>query len=277
MSLTFAAAQPDPSLKRYVLGYFLLSDDHIAIADEQRADVGGLTFVLDGHGHYHFAKNRKVTISPVTLNGPTTAHVAFRASGPLRFLVVSLQPEFWTGLAHCEAHAIADDALDARLCLRDDPEPLQRALAACNTVAEMAPRIDAYLMRMIKPLPDDQRQVVSVIRGWLLASTFPEVADLYAQSPLSERQMVRLANRYFGAPPKVLSRKYGALRTASDILKSGGEIPASAFDHYSDHSHLIREVKRFTGLTPRQLMTGANPIMRITLDPVFYRELEPVS
>jgi AraC-like DNA-binding protein len=277
VSLTFAAAQPDPALRRYVLGYFLLSDDHAAIADEQRADVGGLTFVLDGHGHYHFAKNRKVTISPVTLNGPTTARVAFRASGPLRFLVVSLQPEFWTGLALCEAHAIADDAWEAGLCLRDDPEPLRLALAACKNVEEMAPQIDAYLTHMITPLPDDQRRVIGLIRNWLLATTFPEVSDLYEQSPVSERHTVRLANRYFGAPPKVLSRKYGALRTASDILKNGGEIPSSAFDHYADHSHLIREVKRFTGLTPRQLMTGANPIMRITLNPVFYRELEPVT
>jgi AraC-like DNA-binding protein len=55
-----------------------------------------------------------------------------------------------------------------------------------------------------------------------------------------------------------------------------GRIPAEAIAHYADRSHLIREVKRVTGQTPRQLMNNSSPVMRITLHPSNFKELEPI-
>ncbi|MFX4827852.1 hypothetical protein ABTB65_19075, partial [Acinetobacter baumannii] len=37
-------------------------------------------------------------------------------------------------------------------------------------------------------------------------------------------------------------------------------------DGFYDQSHLIREVKQFTGLTPGQLLAAPSPLARMTID-----------
>lgn len=277
MALNLALAVPALALRPYVLGYFLVSHDQVSIIDNQRADVGGLTFVLNGSGRYVFDGDHEVQIAPVTLNGPTTSNVQIQAVGPLRFVVISLQPDFWGGLAHCPADMVADSGCEAHLCLKVDPAATHARLVQCKTVEEMAPIIDAYLMPMINPLSPDHRTAIETIRAWIAASLFPHVPDLYDQFTLSARQVIRIANRYFGSPPKVLARKYGALRTASAILAEDEAVLDIARSHYADHSHMIREIRRFTGVTPRQLLTGVNPLMRITLLGSNFRELAPLA
>ena len=91
---------------------------------------------------------------------------------------------------------------------------------------------------------------------------------------MSDRQLARIANRYWGAPPKALARKYTALKTASHIVARDGDVPAEALHHYSDQSHIIREVRRVTGQTPRQLRTQASSMMRLALNPANFWELQ---
>jgi hypothetical protein len=87
---------------------------------------------------------------------------------------------------------------------------------------------------------------------------------------------MRISNIYYGSPPRALARTYGALKTASSIVMNEGRIPDEAIAHYADAPHLIREVKRVTGQTPRQLMNSSSPVMRITLHPSNFKELEPI-
>mgnify|MGYP000861507910 CR=1 FL=1 len=51
------------------------------------------------------------------------------------------------------------------------------------------------------------------------------------------------------------------------IITQNGDLPPEALRHYADQSHLIREVKRVTGQTPRQLRTQASPTLRKALHP----------
>ncbi len=86
---------------------------------------------------------------------------------------------------------------------------------------------------------------------------------------------MRLANRYFGAPPKLLSRKFRALRTASRLIGTRGPVPEALVADYADRAHMIREVKHFTGMTPRNLQINSSPIMQITLHPDNFRAEAP--
>ena len=64
------------------------------------------------------------------------------------------------------------------------------------------------------------------------------------------------------------------MQTAAHILAHDGTPPAEALAHFADPSHLIREVKRVTGQTPRQLRTQASPLMRVALNPANFWELQ---
>ena len=52
------------------------------------------------------------------------------------------------------------------------------------------------------------------VDAWLEDSQSPEIDDLIAATGLSRRQVERKCNALYGAPPKLLARKYRALRAA---------------------------------------------------------------
>jgi AraC-like DNA-binding protein len=274
MQLSFA--NPDRALRPYITAYYLFEDDAAVIADTQRADCGHIRFFLDGHGFQTLPNGEHMASTPIMLMGPHSKYSHFNVQGPLRFAGCSLMPCAWGGLLRCEASSLLDGACDGASFLAVEDDDLIARLAQCRSIEGMAPILDAVLLQRISDIPPEHIRVNGTIQAWLKSSLFPDVQTLYAACKLGERQVSRIGNRYWGAPPKALSRKYGALRTASHILKNDGAVPDEARHHYSDASHLIREVKRVTGMTPRQLKSISNMILRITLDETHFRELNPI-
>ncbi len=275
MHLSFA--EPAAPILPYVSVYYLFEEDRPLIDDSQRADCGHLRLFLEGDGHQNLPNGTRIQSSPVMLLGPHSVASRFTVRGPLRFVGCSLKPRAWGGgLLTFEADDLLDGGCDGSAGLKGQNEVLTARLKECETITEMAPILDHYFTGLIRPLPPEHDAVVEAIRAWLKADIFPDVEALYAVCKPSERQVARISNRYWGAPPKSLARKYGALRTASHILNHAGAVPEAARHHYADHSHLIREIKRVTGMTPRQLNTISNMILRITLDEQHFRELQPL-
>ncbi len=275
MNLTFAA--PCQAMRRYVTTYFLFTEEHAIIEDQQRADNGFLHLLLEGDGHYLFRDGRRAYSAPAFLSGPNTSSSIFSVSGPLRYVGLGLQPDWWGGVVGLTADSLAENAIDAAPYLNFNVDDLIHKLRRMSHIEQMAGVLDTCFLPQIKPIPRDHIVAIEKIREWLATNPFPKVADLYTRFDLSERQVIRICNRYFGAPPKAMARKYSALRAASRIMAGDGAIPEDVMAHYSDHSHIIREVKFVTGQTPRQLRTSANPIMRLTLSDTNFRELLPVS
>lgn len=102
------------------------------------------------------------------------------------------------------------------------------------------------------------------IEAWLAGAASPMLDDLVALTGLSPRQIERRCKALYGVPPKLLAREYRALRAAVALAtgKSIGDVLIS--DGFYDQSHLIREVKHFTGLTPRQIQTEPGLLGRLT-------------
>src|SRR3546814_13889744 len=70
---------------------------------------------------------------------------------------------------------------------------------------------------------------------------------------MSIRAVARMTRHYYGLSPRMLARKYRAVRTAAAIARGETRDAAALGDAFYDQSHLIRETKRFTGATPGQL------------------------
>ena len=273
MQLQFA--KPAPALSHLVATYYLLTEEYIVMEDVQRADTGHLRIFLYGSGYYEFSKGKRYSSTRFFLNGPFTQNMRSVVQGPVCFIGVALFPESWGGLLGLSAADFTNRAEDASPFLGDIMEPWFDQLQGLTNIGEMAPVMDAWLTAMIKPVRPERRAVIHAIREWLADSMFPDVSDLYASLSLSERQIMRISNAYYGSPPRALARTYGALKTASSIVMNEGCIPEEALAHYADQPHLIREVKRVTGQTPRQLMNSSSPVMRITLHPSNFAELQP--
>src|SRR3546814_8951369 len=57
----------------------------------------------------------------------------------------------------------------------------------------------------------------NITNDWLMGEMSPRIEELVRKTGLSARQIERLANRLYGAPPKLLARKYRTLRVASRL------------------------------------------------------------
>jgi AraC-like DNA-binding protein len=109
------------------------------------------------------------------------------------------------------------------------------------------------------------RWFTRTVDEWLQSSLSPEVDDLVAAARLSRRQVERLCKRLYGAPPKLLSRKYRALRAAVVLAKGEAGIAELLEQGFYDQSHCIREIKRFTGITPNRIQGDLNELTRLTM------------
>ena len=91
------------------------------------------------------------------------------------------------------------------------------------------------------------------VDAWLTASPSPQVPELVAATGMSIRSVERMTKHYYGLSPRMLARKYRAVRAASALAR-GEKLDAGTLgDAFYDQSHLIREIKRFAGATPGQL------------------------
>jgi AraC-like DNA-binding protein len=177
-----------------------------------------------------------------------------------------MNPSGWAALMGSEAEDYVDQAFDARRIFGDWIMQVRDELIAA---ADFADQIelgciaaeDIFRYKSTAPF-----EFTNKVDSWLASDTDPDVEILAASTGLSQRQLERMTKRHYGMPPKKLARKYRALRVAQ-LLAHGDSLDDAGLGlAFYDQSHLIREVKQFTGLTPRQLREGQSQLTRATMD-----------
>ena len=273
MRLEFAA--PASKLAGHISTYYLHGFDYPLIEDVERADVGYLRFMFSGSGYFKYQDGRESLSTSVMLLGPSTQTVSYAVQGPLFTFGAVLLPEFWGGIVGVAANDLANRIVDGETILGTGARACFDVMRGMDSVEEMARCVDALLLPLIKPLPADHLETIGLIGAWLSQYPVPSTEILYQRASFSDRQVMRIANRYYGASPKMLARKFRALRTASRIIGSRGRLDEDLFAEYADQAHMAREVKHFTGMTPRALQVASNPIMQVTLHPDNFRHDAP--
>ncbi len=255
--------QPAPDLRRYVSSYYLFSADLPLVTDIVRADLAQIRFMLAGQGRYVFADRGWAETSAVSLIGPTMAASRFTVRGPVRVFGVGLLPTGWAAGIREEANLLVhqvDDAVGRFGPVFADALDAMRGAPAAEVMVSIA---DATLRALFARAVDPPDWFTAITEQWLTESASPSVDMLIARTEISSRQLARLANRIYGAPPKLLARKYRALRAATQLCDPRSDWASIAGDAFYDQSHFIREVKRFTGLTPTQLQANPPPVTRL--------------
>ena len=271
MDWQFAA--PSPAAAPYFGAFYLATSHHLTIDDTQRAGTGHLHFFLEGSGYKDFPASRRPA-SLASLSGPSFVFQKFALNGPARLFGISLLPRSWIGMIPCAANALANTGRNAVELFGPAIIDLHDELRGCDTLDAMVRAAERFFLPRAAPVRPAHSRAIDTIRNWLGSAIAPELDALHARFAVSDRQIARIANRYWGGPPKTLARKYAALRTASHILGPDGVPPEDVMAHYADAPHMIREVKRVTGQTPRQLRTQASPLMRLALNPANFWELQ---
>jgi len=252
-------------LRQHVSSYYLFRADLPQVADVMRADLAQLRFMIAGRGHYSFGGGVRLPTPEVGLIGPTTASTAFAVEGPLIVFGIGLQPAGWASLVRADASLYANGVEDGVAVFGSLLDDALDALRHAHSVTEMVAIADTTMRRLILRAQDPPFWFTRMTDDWLTGDASPSVDTLIAQAGLSARQLERLAGRIYGAPPKLLARKYRALRAASLLNSQAVPWTDVMGEAFYDQSHFIREFKHFTGLTPRQLQYDPPPVMRLSL------------
>ena len=264
MSITLDYAVPGAGAAEVFTLFYHFRADVPRFEDTERADHAQLRFRLSpGAATYHFADGSMQDAPAHHVIGPTSGAMRVEAEGPVHVFGAGITPSGWAAITGASASAFLNRIVDAHELLGRAVDDAAEALMRADGTARMVEIVEA----MIAGLATQARQssFVAQVDAWLADSPSPEVDDLVAATGLSRRQIERRCNALYGAPPKLLARKYRALKAAVALAVHQADADALIDGGFYDQSHFIREVKQFTGLTPVQLREHPNLLAQLTI------------
>lgn len=257
---------PLPEAAPLVTTFFRLRCEENHIRDVQPSSIGIFAIMARGAGTLNYIDGRADPSHTLSLITPTSAASTFIVDGPWDVFGAMLSPVGWASLTRWSAKTEGNRLHDATGVL---PRPFiacaEQILGRWERLSneEMRDKLSRAFAASASPVRESHIQFIRRLSEWLSATLSPDVTDLPALTSLSARQVQRLSERYFGFTPKALARKYRALRAA--VLLSRPDLSpeelAAIQDHFYDQSHMIREIRLFSGRTPARVADLDTPYL----------------
>lgn len=257
---------PADDLKPFVTLFYHFVAHIPHFEDLERADHAQLRFRLTpGTASYTFPDGTVQDAPALHIVGPTSGAVLTRADGPLLVVGMGLQPAGWAALLGIDASAMLNRALDGPSIFGGAMTQTADAMRASDDIDTRIAIVEAFVRGSIARADGRTLDFARKIDAWLAGNISPDLDQLINATGLSRRQVERRCNALYGAPPKVLARKYRALRAAVALANGDATLDELIDFGFYDQSHLIREMKHFTGLTPRQMRTEPTLLAQLTM------------
>lgn len=264
--MQFQYFRPRADIKRLVSSYYDVTVES-DIFDIMRAEIANVRFIIRGEITSDInGADEKFKRGAAILCGPTYqwSHVSF-APGTQIF-GAAITPLGWARLINVPAHQLADKIVPLVDCVPPTAISLMKQVVDASDNASRVGAADALFAAMVDRDKRVDEVFLDQITTWITSPDPNELTDLFAEMALSERQIERLCNKYFGSAPKLLHRKFRALHSANRLtwqnLTDWRDIATTA---YSDQSHFIREFKQFNGRSPSDFIKGTHILVRTTL------------
>ena len=275
-AITLDYRTPDEGFRDHISLFYEFRADVPWFEDDERADLAQVRFLLAGEGEYTFADGHVARAPRVQIVGPTTGPTHSRVTGPIHLFGMGVRPAGWARLIDVDASLLVNRVIDAAEIFGPPALDAWEAIRA-------APDLDARVrighdlaLRLARREAAASTDFTRMVDDWLASSHSPDVEELVRVSGVTRRQVERNCKRYYGAPPKVLARKYRALRAAISLAKGTVDADALLADRFYDQSHLIREIKAFTGVTPKKFTEDLPTLAQLTMKRTEIEGLNPL-
>ena len=259
-------AVPADDLAPYVTLFYRFEADVPLFEDLERADHAQLRFRLSpGRASYRFETGCERVAPPRHFLGATRGVTLTRAEGPVLVFGMGITPCGWASILGLDASSGAARLIDADAVLGPAAKRVAAELAEAGDVHAMVRAVEPLLRARVARSDREVAGFCRAVDNWLSDAPSPALCDLLAATGLTLRQAERRCKQLYGAPPKVLARKYRALRAATAIAAHDAFSDVVLAEGFYDQSHLIRELKQFTGRTPRQIRANPGPLEQLTI------------
>lgn len=244
---------PDPDLAEMVSSFYIARINMPRFDEYERADRPQFRFMTVADGEYIFADGNHSPACRANIVGPTSGRVRAIANGPTAMFGFGMLPAGWAALMGDDADKLTDDAMDAADLFGPWIDEVAAALEQADTAEEKLVIGNNFAREVLTRGETAPMWFIRTVDEWLTATPSPQVPALVEATGMSIRSVERMTKHYYGLSPRMLARKYRAVRAASALARGEGLDAAQLGDAFYDQSHLIREIKRFAGATPGQL------------------------
>jgi AraC-like DNA-binding protein len=253
----FQIIKPSILLSPYIKQYWFLTVDNVTQGSQRLIPIGciGLTFHR-GDRIYSTSENNLLPVS--FLSGQTTDYTDLVYSGTLSFISIIFQPVWAKAFFKVPMSELNNQKIDIRML--NDPQILELEKRLTDTMDNDAcvSLIENFLLRRIYEHYNHKR-LTAVIES--INDGQSDISALAQTACLGYKQFKRIFTEYVGANPKDFLR-IARFQRAVHMLQIQPQITltqlADACDYY-DMSHLIKELKEFSGYTPGEYLSLCDP------------------
>lgn len=256
-----------PFLRRFYVFDATLPDS-FELEDMLLADNAFVRVLLKGDWAYLDPEGRWTPLSGALVFGANSRAIKVRVKGPFSVASFAVRPSAWPALFSVPASEVADRIVPlSDIWERGMATEMERdVMGATNDdamVAAMAKAVQTQLdtvgLHRIDP-------IVASFEAIARNDSTKRVEEAAQLLGLSARQLERRCLAGFGLSPKAVLQRCRFLDMASAMrgLSDADETELAAL-RYFDQSHLNREFRRYTGMTPGAFQRAVTPLLTASL------------
>lgn len=257
--------RPSADLAPYIRRFYVFEaplPDGVVVEDFLLAETAFVRCLLRGDWSAETRPGEWNTAGNIVFFGANSSPLKVRVKGGFAVTGFAIRPSGWHALFSSPHNQLADQM-----------RPLQELWGelADRMIAGVSQAVDdegqlAVMERCIRErlelfpghLPDPQMAQFEIIAR---TDSTIRIEDAAGQLGLSVRQLERRCLAAFGLTPKAVLRRSRFLDAATALrgFSSPSEIELGALRYY-DQSHMNREFRRYTGMTPRVFSKALTPL-----------------
>ena len=252
--MIYSESPPSADLAEYIRCFWELryKSAHDTATSEPVLPDGCPEMVFNLSDHFLRVDNDRIERQPrVLLAGQLTQRILIRPSGNVDLFGVRLQPAGAASVLGIPVDEVTDQIVDLADMERN-VRSIEDRIADAPSFRERTGLVESFVRcRLRETIASDHAATIATNMICRFRGSEP-VSRIHRRLDISERQFERRFKRTVGIGPKMFSRivRFQSVLRAVQTGTSYNLLDAALGSGYYDQSHLIRDFRKFSGLTP---------------------------
>jgi len=255
--------EPPKHLSSYIRHYIFLENAGNECKKLRLFTDGSTGLILSGSKDFYTGTS-KDRVPSSFFYGQVIGYRDFAVEGSFSMIAVVFQPYFFNILLNISAKEVKGRIISAEDVLKSELLSFQDNLLAGKDPEFIITRLNNFFTRFLSGNISSDYELIKAVQQLMLKNRgLVTSKDLELFTGYSERHLERKFENYIGLTPK----KYGniiRLHHFINLMKKNTDRESMAglsYDAgYTDQSHLIKDFKSNTGLTPNQYLKTDNKL-----------------
>jgi AraC-like DNA-binding protein len=256
---------PSADLLPFVRRFYVFEADlpgDFVISDALLAETAFVRILLAGNWQAEVTPKDWTSAGQVLLFGGNSLPLNVQVTGPFRLAGFAVRPSAWRALFKEPATAFVNRMVPLQDAWGAIADTLLGSVQAAESDEEMVAAMELAVRNQLEVV--GRRRVdekIALFEAIARSDSTVRMEEAARQLGLSVRQIERRCLTAYGLPPKAILRRSRFLDMAEAMRgfsTPGEEILATL--RYFDQSHLNREFRRFTGMTPGKFAKANTPL-----------------